>query len=152
MTVFKYLRTGEVHNTKCVRHAARSVSNFRCCASFGRQQTEMTFEMEDAMNYVHRSPVGTVGLITPWNLPLYLLTWKVIPALAAGSTCVLKPSEHTPLSATLYAEFIDAAGFPKGSFNLVHGDGPTVGSAMSCHPDVQMMSFTGSTRGGHFCN
>ena len=95
-----------------------------------------------------REPIGVCGLITPWNWPINQIALKVIPALAAGSTCVLKPSEHTPLSATLYAEFIDAAGFPKGSFNLVHGDGPTVGSAMSCHPDVQMMSFTGSTRAG----
>ena len=95
-----------------------------------------------------REPIGVCGLITPWNWPINQIALKVIPALAAGSTCVLKPSEHTPLSATLYAEFIDAAGFPKGSFNLVHGDGPTVGSAMSSHPDVQMMSFTGSTRAG----
>ena len=95
-----------------------------------------------------RQPIGVCGLITPWNWPINQIALKVIPALAAGSTCVLKPSEHTPLSATLYAEFIDAAGFPKGSFNLVHGDCPTVGSAMSCHPDVQMMSFTGSTRAG----
>ena len=95
-----------------------------------------------------REPIGVCGLITPWNWPINQIALKVIPALAAGSTCVLKPSEHTPLSATLYAEFIDAAGFPKGSFNLVHGDGPTVGSALSRHPDVQMMSFTGSTRAG----
>ena len=95
-----------------------------------------------------REPIGVCGLITPWNWPINQIALKVIPALAAGNTCVLKPSEHTPLSATLYAEFIDAAGFTKGSFNLVHGDGPTVGSAMSRHPDVQMMSFTGSTRAG----
>jgi len=93
-----------------------------------------------------REPIGVCGLITPWNWPINQITLKVIPALAAGSTCVLKPSEHTPLSATLYAEMLHDAGFPKGAFNLLHGDGPTVGSAMSCHPDIQMMSFTGSTR------
>jgi aldehyde dehydrogenase (NAD+) len=95
-----------------------------------------------------REPIGVCGLITPWNWPINQITLKVIPALAAGSTCVLKPSEHTPLSATLYAEMLHDAGFPKGAFNLLHGDGPTVGSAMSCHPDIQMMSFTGSTRAG----
>ena len=95
-----------------------------------------------------REPIGVCGLITPWNWPINQITLKVIPALAAGSTCILKPSEHTPLSAILYAEMLHDAGFPKGTFNLVHGDGPTVGSAMSCHPDIQMMSFTGSTRAG----
>jgi aldehyde dehydrogenase (NAD+) len=95
-----------------------------------------------------REPIGVCGLITPWNWPINQITLKVIPALAAGSTCVLKPSEHTPLSATLYAEMLHDAGFPKGAFNLLHGDGPTVGSAMSRHPDIQMMSFTGSTRAG----
>jgi aldehyde dehydrogenase (NAD+) len=76
------------------------------------------------------------------------ITLKVLPALASGCTCVLKSSEHTPLSAAIYAEIIHAAGFPAGVFNLVHGDGPTVGAAMSRHPDIQMMSFTGSTRAG----
>lgn len=95
-----------------------------------------------------REPIGVCGLITPWNWPINQIALKVIPALAAGSTCVLKPSEHTPLSATLYAEMLHDAGFPKGAFNLLHGDGPTVGSAMSRHPDIQMMSFTGSTRAG----
>ncbi|MBC8407882.1 aldehyde dehydrogenase family protein [Paracoccaceae bacterium] len=111
---------------------------------------ENSKEREELSNgdTIVREPIGVCGLITPWNWPINQIALKVIPALAAGSTCVLKPSEHTPLSATLYAEFIDAAGFPKGSFNLVHGDGPTVGSAMSRHPDVQMMSFTGSTRAG----
>jgi aldehyde dehydrogenase (NAD+) len=95
-----------------------------------------------------REPIGVCGLITPWNWPINQIALKVIPALATGSTCVLKPSEHTPLSAQIYAEMIDQAGFPAGVFNLVHGDGPTVGAAMSRHPDVAMMSFTGSTRAG----
>ncbi|MFY0681867.1 MAG: aldehyde dehydrogenase family protein [Thalassovita sp.] len=95
-----------------------------------------------------REPIGVCGLITPWNWPVNQIALKVIPALAAGSTCVLKPSEHTPLSAQIYAEMIEEAGYPAGVFNLVHGDGPTVGAALSRHPDVAMMSFTGSTRAG----
>ncbi|MBU2957827.1 aldehyde dehydrogenase family protein [Paracoccus sp. 1_MG-2023] len=95
-----------------------------------------------------REPIGVCGLITPWNWPINQIALKVVPALATGSTCVLKPSEHTPLSAQIYAEIIHEAGYPAGVFNLVHGDGPTVGAAMSRHPDVAMMSFTGSTRAG----
>lgn len=95
-----------------------------------------------------REPIGVCGLITPWNWPMNQIALKVIPALATGSTCVLKPSEHTPISAMVYAEIIDEAGYPPGVFNLVNGDGPTVGAALSRHPDIQMMSFTGSTRAG----
>jgi len=95
-----------------------------------------------------REPIGVCGLITPWNWPMNQIALKVVPALAAGCTCVLKPSEHTPLSAAIYAEIVHAAGYPAGVFNLVQGDGPTVGAALSRHPDVQMMSFTGSTRAG----
>ncbi len=95
-----------------------------------------------------REPVGVCGLITPWNWPINQIALKVIPALATGSTCVLKPSEFTPLNAMLYAEMIDEAGFPAGTFNLVNGDGATVGAALSKHKDVDMMSFTGSTRAG----
>jgi aldehyde dehydrogenase (NAD+) len=93
-------------------------------------------------------PIGVCGLITPWNWPVNQVALKVIPALATGCACILKPSEHTPISATVYAEIIHEAGYPAGVFNLVHGDGPTVGSALSRHPDIQMMSFTGSTRAG----
>ncbi len=95
-----------------------------------------------------REPIGVCGLITPWNWPIYQTALKVIPALATGCTCILKPSEHTPLSAIIYAEIIEEAGYPPGVFNLVHGEGPVVGSALSCHPDIQMISFTGSTRAG----
>ena len=107
-----------------------------------------TSEMLPNGDTVLREPIGVCGLITPWNWPINQIVLKVIPALATGCTCVLKPSEHTPLSANLYAEMIDEAGFPAGTFNMVHGDGPTVGSAMSRHPDIAMMSFTGSTRAG----
>jgi aldehyde dehydrogenase (NAD+) len=93
-------------------------------------------------------PVGVVGMITPWNWPINQIACKVAPALAAGCTMVLKPSEIAPLNAILFAEILDEAGVPPGVFNLVNGDGPTVGEAMSAHPGIDMMSFTGSTRAG----
>ena len=93
-------------------------------------------------------PIGVVGLITPWNWPMNQVTLKVIPALLAGCTCVLKPSEEAPLSSMLFAEFCHDAGLPPGVFNLVNGDGPGVGTRLSSHPDVEMISFTGSTRAG----
>jgi aldehyde dehydrogenase (NAD+) len=93
-------------------------------------------------------PIGVCGLITPWNWPMNQVTLKVVPALAAGCTLVLKPSEIAPLSAMLFADLVHEAGFPKGVFNLVNGDGATVGEAMSHHPGIDMMSFTGSTRAG----
>jgi aldehyde dehydrogenase (NAD+) len=95
-----------------------------------------------------REPIGVCGLITPWNWPMNQVVLKVLPVIATGCTCVLKPSEHTPVSAMLYAEILDEAGVPAGVFNLVNGVGPVVGGALSRHPDVQMMSFTGSTRAG----
>ena len=95
-----------------------------------------------------REPIGVCGLITPWNWPMNQVVLKVLPVIATGCTCVLKPSEHTPISAMLYAEILDEAGVPAGVFNLVNGVGPVVGGALSRHPDVQMMSFTGSTRAG----
>ncbi|PTX47890.1 aldehyde dehydrogenase (NAD+) [Gemmobacter caeni] len=93
-------------------------------------------------------PIGVVGLITPWNWPMNQVTLKVIPALLAGCTCVLKPSEEAPLSSMLFAEFCHDAGLPAGVFNLVNGDGMGVGTRLSEHPDVEMISFTGSTRAG----
>lgn len=100
-------------------------------------------------NYVlRREPVGVCGLITPWNWPINQISCKVAPALAAGCTMVLKPSEVAPINAIVLAEILHDAGVPAGVFNLVNGDGPTVGEAMSSHPDIHMMSFTGSTRAG----
>ena len=93
-------------------------------------------------------PIGVVGLITPWTWPMNQVTLKVIPALLAGCTVVLKPSEQAPLSSMLFAEFVADAGAPPGVFNLVNGDGAGVGTQLSCHPDVEMISFTGSTRAG----
>ena len=95
-----------------------------------------------------KEPIGVCGLITPWNWPINQITLKVLPAIATGCTSVLKPSEFTPLSATVYAEILHEAGVPKGVFNLIHGKGEEVGVALSRHPDIQMVSFTGSTRGG----
>lgn len=112
------------------------------------------FEFEEILSpkypnqTVLHEPIGVCGLITPWNWPMNQIALKVVPALAVGCTVVLKPSEIAPMSAMLFAEFVDQAGFPKGVFNLVNGEGPVVGEALSQHPDVDMMSFTGSTRAG----
>ena len=109
-----------------------------------------TFEFEEDIGTSHvvREPAGVCGFITPWNWPINQIACKVAPALAAGCTMVLKPSEVAPFNAILFAEILDDAGVPAGVFNLVNGDGPTVGVALSSHPDVDMMSFTGSTRAG----
>ena len=106
------------------------------------------FRQVKGNDLVVKEPIGVVGLITPWNWPLNQITCKVGPAIAAGCTMVLKPSEIAPLDAIIFAEILDEAGVPKGVFNLVNGDGPTVGQALASHPDVDMMSFTGSTRAG----
>ena len=95
-----------------------------------------------------REPIGVCGLITPWNWPMNQITLKVLPALATGCCVVLKPSEHTPVSAMVYAEILHEAGYPAGVFNLINGEGPVVGAALSRHQDIKMMSFTGSTRAG----
>ena len=108
----------------------------------------LAFEETRGTTVLRREPVGVCALITPWNWPINQIGCKVIPALAAGCTMVLKPSEVAPLSAALFAEILHAAGVPAGVFNLVHGDGPTVGERLSSHPDVDMVSFTGSTRAG----
>ena len=111
---------------------------------------DMNFEEEfkGPQEIIAHEPIGVCGLITPWNWPVNQIALKVIPALAAGCTCILKPSEIAPLSAVVFAEMIDEAGFPAGTFNMIQGDGLSVGEAMSNHPDIDMMSFTGSTRAG----
>jgi len=111
------------------------------------------FEFESSFsnesdNYIAYEPIGVCGLITPWNWPINQITLKVIPALAAGCTMILKPSEIAPLSGMLFAEMIHEAGFPLGVFNLVNGNGQGVGTQISGHPDIDMVSFTGSTRAG----
>jgi aldehyde dehydrogenase (NAD+) len=107
-----------------------------------------TFEERMGNGIVRREPIGVCGLITPWNWPLNQVASKVAPALATGCTVVLKPSEIAPLSAMLFAEIVDDAGLPAGVFNLVNGDGPTVGEAIAAHPEIDMVSFTGSTAAG----
>ena len=109
---------------------------------------DFAFESETGTTLVIKEPVGVCGLITPWNWPLNQICTKVAPALAAGCTMVLKPSEIAPLSALIFAEILDEASVPAGVFNLINGDGPIVGTALSSHPEVDMMSFTGSTRAG----
>lgn len=106
------------------------------------------FEESIGPNRVRKEPVGVCALITPWNWPINQIACKVVPALAAGCTMVLKPSEIAPLDAYWFAKVLDEAGVPKGVFNLVNGDGATVGNALTSHPDIDMVSFTGSTRAG----
>ncbi|MET0136426.1 MAG: aldehyde dehydrogenase family protein, partial [Kibdelosporangium sp.] len=109
---------------------------------------DFSFSEEIGNSLVLREPIGVVGCITPWNYPLHQIVAKVIPAVAAGNTVVLKPSEISPLTAGLFLAVLEAAGLPAGVVNLVHGTGPVVGEALSAHPGVDMISFTGSTRAG----
>ncbi|HSH42427.1 MAG TPA: aldehyde dehydrogenase family protein [Arenicellales bacterium] len=106
------------------------------------------FSMARGSSLVAKEGIGVAGMITPWNWPLNQISAKIAPAIAAGCTMVLKPSEIAPLNAVIFAEVMDAAGVPKGVFNLVNGDGPGVGTALAAHPDIDMISFTGSTRAG----
>ena len=118
---------------------------------FIKRLKEFNFEPgfdKGSVNHIVYEPIGVCGLITPWNWPINQIALKVVPALATGCTMVLKPSEIAPLSAMLFAEMIHDAKFPAGVFNLVNGDGPGVGTDLSGHPDVDMVSFTGSTRAG----
>src|SRR5437764_2902117 len=116
--------------------------------SMSQVLAEVKFEEQIGNSRVVREPVGVVGCITPWNYPLHQIAAKVAPALAAGCTVVLKPSEVAPLNAFVLAEIIEEVGLPAGVFNLVSGTGPVVGEAIAGHPDVDMVSFTGSTRAG----
>ncbi len=126
----------------------RAVSNLRFFADAATQFSSESHHGEAGLNYTLRQPLGTVGTISPWNLPLYLFTWKIAPALAAGNTVVAKPSEVTPHSATLLGEIAAEIGFPAGVLNIVHGRGPEVGEATVAHPEVKAISFTGSTAVG----
>ena len=128
--------------------AHRSVSNFRFFAGILREHEGDVFEMASATNYVVNKPVGVGALITPWNLPLYLLSWKVAPAIGMGNTVVCKPSELTPMTADLMMRVIDEVGLPAGVVNLVHGDGAGAGAPLVAHSDVDLVSFTGGTSTG----
>lgn len=132
----------------------RAAANFRvfadliCSTGLEACQTD-TPDGKSALNYAVRKPLGVVGIITPWNLPLLLLTWKVAPALACGNTVVVKPSEETPASATLLAEVLQEAGVPDGVYNVVHGFGPgSAGEFLTRHPDVNAVTFTGESQTG----
>ena len=128
----------------------RAASNFRF---FGNAITQFASEShesvgQDAINYTLRQPIGVVGCISPWNLPLYLFTWKIAPAIAAGNCVVAKPSEVTPMTAYLLGEICNEAGLPKGVLNIVHGLGTTTGQAIVEHVDIKAISFTGGTTTG----
>ena len=128
----------------------RAASNFRF---FGNAITQFASEShesvgQNAINYTLRQPIGVVGCISPWNLPLYLFTWKIAPAIAAGNCVVAKPSEVTPITAYLLGEICNQAGLPKGVLNIVHGLGTTTGQAIVEHPDIKAISFTGGTATG----
>lgn len=132
----------------------RGIANFRTFADLVKVAGGETFEMRaadgtDLLNYTVRKPHGVIGIISPWNLPLLLLTWKVAPALACGNCVVVKPSEETPSSATLLAEVMHEAGVPRGVFNLVHGFGPdSAGEFLTRHPQIDAITFTGESRTG----
>ncbi len=127
----------------------RAEDNFRFFARAITQWGSESYDMGSrGFNYVLRRPLGVVGLISPWNLPLYLFTWKIAPAIAAGNTAVAKPSEITPMTAFLLGEVLQEAGLPAGVLNIVQGTGPDVGEAIVTHPAVTAISFTGSTKVG----
>ncbi|XP_062426871.1 2-aminomuconic semialdehyde dehydrogenase isoform X3 [Rhea pennata] len=125
----------------------RAVHNFRFFASSILHHTTECTEMAavGCLHYTSRTPVGIAGLISPWNLPLYLLTWKIAPAIACGNTVVAKPSEMTSVTAWMMCKLFGKAGIPHGVVNMVFGTGPRAGEAIVCHPDVPLISFTGST-------
>ncbi|MEK6768452.1 MAG: aldehyde dehydrogenase [Gemmatimonadota bacterium] len=150
----KFARAESVDTGKPIKLAAsvdipRAIANFRFFATAILHTRSETHATDDrALNYTLRRPIGVVGLISPWNLPLYLLSWKVAPALATGNTAVAKPSELTPMTAHLLAEVCIEAGLPPGVLNIVHGRGAEVGAAVTSHPKIGAISFTGGTATG----
>jgi len=128
--------------------AAQAPAGLRHLLEIGKVLAHFKFEELKGSTLMRKEPIGVCGLITPWNWPMNQIVCKVAPALAAGCTMVLKPSEIAPLSAYLFAEILHEAEVPPGVFNLVNGDGPSVGAAIASHPDIAMVSFTGSTRAG----
>jgi len=135
--------------TQALGQARRAAENFRFFADLIVAQADDTYKVPGRqINYVNRKPIGVAGLITPWNTPFMLESWKLGPALATGNTVVLKPAEFTPLSASLWAGIFEEAGLPKGVFNLVNGLGEDAGDALVKHPDVPLISFTGESSTG----
>ncbi|KAB1662157.1 5-carboxymethyl-2-hydroxymuconate semialdehyde dehydrogenase [Pseudoclavibacter chungangensis] len=135
--------------TQALGQAQRAAENFRFFADLIVAQHDNAFKVPGRQaNYVNRKPIGVAGLITPWNTPFMLESWKLAPAIASGCTVVLKPAEFTPASAQLWAGIFEEAGLPKGVFNLVNGFGESAGDALVKHPDVPLISFTGESRTG----
>ena len=128
----------------------RAAANFQFFANAITQYASETHDSVglNAINFTLRQPIGVVGCISPWNLPLYLFTWKIAPAIAAGNCVVAKPSEITPMTAFLLGEILNEAGLPKGVLNIVHGSGKTIGQAIVAHPEIKAISFTGGTQTG----
>src|SRR5690606_13298472 len=129
--------------SQTLKQVERSAQNFRFYADMVKSRLSgEAYQVDDSfMNYTIRKPIGVAGLITPWNAPFMLETWKIAPALATGNTVVLKPAEWSPLTANKLAEIIHEAGLPKGVFNIVHGFGETAGASLVAHPDVKLISF-----------
>ncbi len=142
------LDTGKPKKVALNVDARRSVNNFRFFANFGREMKDEIFVMKDATNYVIRKPIGIVGLISPWNLPLYLLSWKIAPALLMGNVVIAKPSEITPLTAYILGKICVDIGLPDGVLNILNGYGPEIGQKIVEHPKIKAISFTGGTETG----
>lgn len=146
--------TGKPHSLASVVDIPRGAANFRIFADMIVNLAEHAWPMDTAdgtgaLNYSARTPKGVIGVISPWNLPLLLMTWKVAPAMACGNTVVAKPSEETPSTCALLGEVMNAVGVPPGVFNVVHGFGPgSAGEALTTHPEVDAITFTGETRTG----
>ncbi len=149
----EFIRAEVVDNGKPVSLAGRvdvprGIANLRAFAQAACEFGGETFEKETSSSYTLRPPIGIVSVISPWNLPLLLFTWKLAPALAAGNCVIAKPSEVTPMTAFMLSELLNEAGFPKGVVNILHGKGVSVGAAITDHPDIRAISFTGGTETG----
>ncbi|WP_179152019.1 aldehyde dehydrogenase [Oceanobacillus senegalensis] len=140
---------GKPYESTVAHEVARAANNIRFFADFVEEQGGETYPMREAyINFTRYEPVGVAALITPWNVPFMLTTWKLGPCLAAGNTAVIKPAESTPLSVSLLGEIAKEAGIPDGVVNVVQGQGATVGNTLTTHPEVDLISFTGSTTTG----
>jgi aminomuconate-semialdehyde/2-hydroxymuconate-6-semialdehyde dehydrogenase len=149
LAYFESLDSGKPISLARVLDIPRAVANFRFFATAILHQASEAHPMDAAaINYTLRQPLGVVGLISPWNLPLYLLTWKIAPAIATGNTAVAKPSELTPVTAQFLSRIAIEAGVPAGVMNIVHGQGARAGQALTAHPGVRAISFTGGTATG----
>lgn len=149
----EFIRAESVDTGKPVSLAAsvdipRGIANLRIFADAAREFSGDTFSKDNSKTYTLRQPIGVVSIISPWNLPLLLFTWKMAPAVAAGNCVIAKPSEVTPMTAYMLSQLINEAGFPAGVINIVHGRGAKIGNAITAHPDITAISFTGGTATG----